>query len=371
MAGGEGFEPSTPNLGGWCSLRENISNSRDQPRDGVVFSIRTELLAHDRKAMVSFAKQIPIDVLFKIEKVAVYLEGKGRQPSTVDSFRRHIAVLARNADLDNPKEVELVIARLKKTDPSTKKLTNIPISNTYKAKLCLTYQHYAKFYEIFWEVPHYIEEERGIQVPSDEKCQMLIAAARGALSLMIDISVQTGLRPIEVQGYKGLRVRDIHAEQRTITALSTKGCNARPPMPISEELTTKLKSYIEKHTLRSEDFLFRGDARRYGEHFRRMRNRLADKLNDPSIRSIRLYDLRHHYVTKKLRKMQNAEFVRQIVGHKRLDTTQKYFHLLANTNGDWIVEGTTDKNRAKELLVADFTYQLTTPDGTMLFRKLR
>jgi len=42
----------------------------------VVSSIRAELLAHGCKAMVGFAKQIPIDVLFKIEKVAQYLEGK-------------------------------------------------------------------------------------------------------------------------------------------------------------------------------------------------------------------------------------------------------------------------------------------------------
>ena len=57
------------------------------------------------------------------------------------------------------------------------------------------------------------------------------------------------------------------------------------------------------------------------------------------------------------------------MGHKRLDTTQKYMHLLAETNGEWIVKGTTDKERAKQLLTEDFTYQLTTPDGTMLFKK--
>ena len=31
MAGGEGFEPSTPNLGGWCSLREDIRTKREPP----------------------------------------------------------------------------------------------------------------------------------------------------------------------------------------------------------------------------------------------------------------------------------------------------------------------------------------------------
>ena len=74
---------------------------------------------------------------------------------------------------------------------------------------------------------------------------------------------------------------------------------------------------------------------------------------------------------KQFPRCQNAETVRQIVGHKKLDATKKYMHLLANTNGEWIVEGTTDKERAKQLLTADFTYQLTTPDGTMLFKKAK
>jgi len=67
--------------------------------------------------------------------------------------------------------------------------------------------------------------------------------------------------------------------------------------------------------------------------------------------------------------MQNTEMVRIVMGHKQLNTTQKYMHLLNIDNGEWMVEGTTDKERAKELLKADFTYQLTTPDGTMIFRK--
>jgi site-specific recombinase XerD len=198
---------------------------------------------------------------------------------------------------------------------------------------------------------------------------MLIASAKGDLSIKLDIIAQTGLRPIEIQGEKGLHAKDIHPDQRTITARITKGCNQRPPLPITPELTTRLQTHITKHNLKPDDLLFTGNERRFGETYRRFRNRLANKLNDATIKNIRLYDLRHYYCTKQLRRTQNAEIVRQLMGHKQLNTTQKYMHLLAGTNGEWIVEGTTDKQRAKELLAEDFTYQLTTPDGTMIFKK--
>ena len=327
------------------------------------------VLSYPPKLAKQHRVSIDTKTLLKIEEVKLHLEAKGRSPNTLDGFERHMKQLAQRANIDVPQDVELAIARYKLLDPKTWQPTNRPASNTYKQKLCFVYRDYCKYYKIPWEVPEYTPEERGIQPPSDEKCLMLIAAAKGSLSLKIDISTQTGLRPIEIQGNKGLRVKDIHFDQKTITALNTKGCNARPPMKISEELTAKLRTYIAKNNLQTEDLLFKGNERRYGEKYRRLRNKFANKLCDPSIKSIRLYDLRHAYVTKQLRRCQNAEIVRQIVGHKHLNTTQKYMHLLAGNSGEWIVEGTTDKKRAKELLEADFTYQLTTPDGTMLFRK--
>jgi hypothetical protein len=111
-------------------------------------------------------------------------------------------------------------------------------------------------------------------------------------------------------------------------------------MPISEELTTRLKTYITTKNLQPEDLLFTGNERRYGEHYRRFRNKLAKKLSDTTIKTIRLYDLRHAYL-----------------------------HLLGGNSGEWIVEGTADKNRAMQLIAEDFLYVTTTPDGTMLFKK--
>ncbi len=131
----------------------------------------------------------------------------------------------------------------------------------------------------------------------------------------------------------------------------------------------RLQNYINRKDIQLGERLFKGESARYGEAFRRFRNKLADKLKDPSIRTIRLYDLRHAYCTRQLRRTQNAEIVRQLMGHKQLNTTQKYLHLQGYGNADWIVEGTTDQERAKQLLKEDFQYQLTTPEGTMLFRK--
>ena len=264
--------------------------------------------------------------------------------------------------MDDTITVELAIARFVKKDGH-------PATNNYKGKLCDCYARYCKFYKIFWEKPIYTPEEHSIQPPSKETCEMFVASAKGKLSLEIDTSRQTGLRPCETVGEKGLKVIDMHPDQNTITARSLKGCNPRPPIKIEPSLTNKIQTYITKHQLQPNDIIFPQLPATYSKSFRLLKKRLAKKLNNPSINSVRLYDLRHYYVTGKIKRINNAEIVRQIVGHKRLNTTQKYIHIDPSESTEWIVESTQDQKRADELLKQDFTYILTTPDGYMKFRK--
>jgi integrase len=294
----------------------------------------------------------------------LHLERKGKSPRTIRSREWNLKTLSKRANLNDSLSVELAIARYIKRNKQ-------PATNTYKKHLCEAYNDYCKFYNIKWEKPSYKPEERSIQPPSIETCQKIVAAAQRELSIKIDISTQTGLRPIEIVGSKGIKPKDIHPEQKTITAISTKGCNQRPPIKVTDELIARLQTHITKHNIKPDEPLFKGTPETYRGHYKRLVNNLAKKLNEPAIAHIRLYDLRHAYVTRILRKIQNVEFVRQIVGHKNLNTTQKYMHLLANTNGEWIVESTTDQKRADELLKQDFTYILTTPDGYMKFRKMK
>ena len=111
----------------------------------------------------------------RIGKLVLYLEGKGRSKSTQVAYEKNLYYLAKRADLNNTEEVDLAIARYIKNDGR-------PASNNYKGKLCDCYARYCKFYKIVWEKPIYTPEDHGIQPPSNEKCEMLVASAKGTLS---------------------------------------------------------------------------------------------------------------------------------------------------------------------------------------------
>jgi hypothetical protein len=57
-----------------------------------------------------------------------------------------------------------------------------------------------------------------------------------------------------------------------------------------------------------------------------------------------------------------------LMGHTKLETTQRYMHLLNLNDDEWTVDGATTVEQAKKLLEAGFQYQ-TTIEGIQLFRK--
>jgi hypothetical protein len=71
--------------------------------------IRTELLAHDRKELPT----LDVNTLLKIEKLLLHLEGKGKSENTRIATCKNLKLLAQRANLENPRETELAIARYK------------------------------------------------------------------------------------------------------------------------------------------------------------------------------------------------------------------------------------------------------------------
>jgi integrase/recombinase XerD len=215
-------------------------------------------------------------------------------------------------------------------------------------------------------MPLYKPEAKAIKIPTTEKLEMLIAYARRTMSIKLSISKETGLRPIELHN---LKVKDLDLEHKTVNPITAKRGNPRT-VPMSQVLTMKLQEHIIKNGLNPDDRLFKGeDPDHYGKKYRAMRNALAKKLKDPSIKQIRLYDLRHYFCTKKLYDTNNTYTVMVLMGHADIRTTQRYMHLLNLTDEDgYTVAGATTAKQATELLEHGFQYQ-TTIEGIQLFRK--
>jgi hypothetical protein len=161
--------------------------------------------------------QIDQETQQRIDKLILYLKGKGRSESTQTAYEKNLLYLAQRVlDLNDTQSVELAIANYIKTDGHK-------ATNNYKGKLCDCYARYCKFYNVIWEKPVYTPEPHSVPPPSTEKCEVLVSSAKMPLSVKIDLSMETGLRPIEIVGEKELHASDIHLDQKTVTARSVKG----------------------------------------------------------------------------------------------------------------------------------------------------
>jgi integrase len=214
-------------------------------------------------------------------------------------------------------------------------------------------------------LPQYRPEAKNIALPTREKIQMFIANAGKQLGRKLQLSMETGLRPVELAR---LRVKDIDLDHKTVNPTTAKKGNART-IPFSETLRLKLAEHIATNNLAPTHLLFKGtDSDLYGKHYRKMRNALADKLKDPTIKTIRLYDLRHYFCTKKLNDIGNPYTVMVLMGHTKLTTTQRYMHLLNFNDDEWTCTGATTAKEATKLIEAGFQY-VTTIEGIQLFKK--
>ena len=130
-----------------------------------------------------------------------------------------------------------------------------------------------------------------------------------------------------------------------------------------------LKRYINKKQLSQRDRIFPTESENISESYRKLRNRLAEKLQDPTIKQIRLYDFRHFKASTEYHKTKDLLYVKQLLGHKDLRTTLRYTQLLDLSNDEWTCRIATTKEESVLLIEAGFEYLFTDTDGTKLFRK--
>jgi integrase len=281
----------------------------------------------------------------------IQMRSDNKSDYTINFTRKALTYLSKHTSLSEPEAVKLFIADLKTSDG-------------YKRNLCIAYNKFCNYYQIEWKMPKYREEPKNIALPTKQKLEMLVATARKPLSTKLKLSMETGIRPVELCK---LKVKDIDFDHKTINPTTAKRGNPRT-LPISASLTAMLEEHIVKNNLTQQDKVFDITPEDYAKQYREMRNNLSAKLKDPSIHTIRLYDFRHYFCTKKLNDIGNPYTVMVLMGHKKITTTQNYMHLISFNDDEWTCTGATTAQEAMKLVEAGFQY-VTTIEGIQLFKK--
>jgi integrase/recombinase XerD len=294
-----------------------------------------------------------------IETLAVVLELKknGLAEDTVEKYGRRLRYLAKNTNLKNPETVKNFIA-------------NQESSNANKEAYANAYDHYVKFYNLKWIKPFYHREERMPNVPTTEQVNTIISFFKLKYATIFSILRDTGLRPIELFR---LTLRNIDLEKGIIYPKTAKNGAGRT-LIIPRQTLAMLKNYIAKCKIGQSDRLT-PNRRRLCDIWVNGRNSTAIKLQQPELTKIRLYDLRHYFATMLYAKTKDILLVKQQLGHKRIEHTLIYTHLINFKTDEYVSRtvqlGTsTTLKEICELAEAGFT-KFTEIEGYQIVKKIK
>jgi len=273
------------------------------------------------------------------------------EDTTIKATAKRLKHLQKNCLLADPESIKTFVANKK-------------CGNAFKECLIETYDIYIRSINQEWQKPFYQRYDRLPKIPTEEKLNMLISHASTRMALFLSMSKDLGSRPIELTW---LKVADTNLQNGTINLTGAKHTIGRNGK-LKPNTLEMLKTYINKKRLNLNDRIFPTESGNISESYRRLRNALAKKLQDPTIQQIRLYDFRHFKASMEYHKTKDLLHVKQLLGHKDLRTTLRYTQLIDFGTEEFHSATAKTVEEAKRLIEEGFDY-VCDIDAVKLFRK--
>jgi integrase len=273
-----------------------------------------------------------------------YLSSRIRQ-TTIPSYCKRLRQLSKLGNLDNPEKIKTIICTSQ-------------VSEARKELLTDSYDYYVQWRSLSWVKPHFIREDKPIYVPLESELDALISNTRMKLSTFLQLLKETG-----VDSGEAWKLKWTDLGQRTVNITPTKNHLART-LPISENLLSRLLQLP-----RVNDRIFANkDLDDFRTNYEQIRNNLSKKLNNPRIRQIAFKSFRHWKATHEYHKTKDILHVKWLLGHKRLENTLVYTHLVNFESDEWLCKVAKNVDECKALIESGFEY-VSDCDGFKLFRK--
>ena len=240
----------------------------------------------------------------------------------------------KGANLMDPEDVKATIMRQK-------------WKNGTKILAIYAYDALTKMLGIQWNMPKLRQEERLPWIPDEKELDTLIATC---LSKQMTAFLQT-LKETFADPGEALRLRwiDVNPSNNTITINQpVKGHNPRQ-LRVSSKLIAMLNALPK-----TSDRIFPRTYRSISDAFRVMRKKIANRLQNPRIRSISLTSFRHWGATMTYHYTRDILLVQKLLGHKRIENTMKYTQLVSFKDDEFDVATATTIEEVKQLAAVGF-----------------
>jgi len=119
---------------------------------------------------------------------------------------------------------------------------------------------------------------------------------------------------------------------------------------------------------RQSQLIAKNNLDRFRWRYQRMRNDLSKKLENPRLHEIAFKTFRHWKATHEYYKTKDILHIKHILGHKRIENTLIYTHLVHFESDDYVCKIAKSIEDCSLLIEAGFEY-VCDMDGVKLFRK--
>jgi integrase len=280
---------------------------------------------------------------------AWWMKKQGYKQQTIDGRKSILkTLLNRTVDLGNPESVKEYLA-------------SVDVSEGRKENIVHAYSCYLRMVGANWIPPRYKRIPKIPYVPHEKHIDSMIAALPGKYPSFLRMLKETGMRPGEAWN---LLWFDVDFATKRVRVTPEKGSNPRI-LPISNTLISMLKCLPRD----SEYIFWKGMYKHFSEGFRRHRKKIAFKLGEPDILRITFKSLRHFKGTMEYQKTKDILHVKRILGHKNINNTLIYTHLIDFGEDEWISKVARNAEEVCEIVEAGFEFVCSTPDDFMVFRK--
>jgi integrase len=312
----------------------------------------TKNLAAAESQTQAAGKTSPSDIKGKIIAFLWQLERNGRAKGTIKNYSRLLnGFLKANIDLFNPESVKDYLAKM-------------PLQTSSKQSIVGMLNVWYRFLKISWEPPKYTIAIKSPFIPTEQELDQLIAICGPKTATFCQLAKETGARAGELAN---LTWNDIDFERRIVKITAEKGSLPRI-LPLSLKAIEMLNN-IRKNADSNRIF----NLKSIYVNFHNARKHAAKKLANPRILQIRFHTFRHWKATMEYHKTKDILHVKEILGHKTIESTQIYIHIekaifLNTPPEEYHVKIAKTPEEITQLLETGFEYVLQ-KDGLTYFRK--